>query len=355
MSSYKLQSPWLRSSGIKLGLLLLLASLPLARAQQAVSKQPPVVRHGQTKEDWSSLSLTGSDLVPDPPFVGAKDDFPNFTRELLQVKWRNGDPIDLYVVRPKGVAKPPVVLYLYSYPSETDRFRDNDYCARLTEGGYAAVGFVSALTGHRYAMRPMKEWFVSELQESLGSTVHDVQMIVNYLSTRGDLDMDRLGMFGTGSGATIAILSAATDSRIKAIDLLNPWGDWPDWMAKSSVIPEEERANYVKAEFLQKVAPLDPTKWLPQLKSTAIRIQRLTDDTATPYIAEEKIEAAAGNYAKVVHYENARAFYAAGGGGKVFQWIKEQIKPAEKTPESLRADQHTQSSAGAAHADWLAK
>jgi len=30
----------------------------------------------------------------------------------------------------------------------------------------------------------MKEWFVSEMQESVGSTVHDVQMILNYLETR---------------------------------------------------------------------------------------------------------------------------------------------------------------------------
>jgi hypothetical protein len=53
---------------------------------------------------------------------------------------------------------------------------------------------VSALNGHRYTYRPMKQWFVSELQEALGSSVHDVQMILNYLSTRDDLDMSRVGM-----------------------------------------------------------------------------------------------------------------------------------------------------------------
>src|ERR1700734_1539970 len=135
-----------------------------------------------------------------------------------------GDPIDLYIIRPKGIAKAPLILYLYSYPSETDRFRNNEYCARLTKDGFAAIGFVSALTGQRYANRPMKEWFVSELQESLGSSVHDVQMILNYLSTRDDLDMSRVGMFGVGSGGTIAILAAAVDPRIKAIDVIDPWG-----------------------------------------------------------------------------------------------------------------------------------
>ncbi|HTZ97238.1 MAG TPA: CocE/NonD family hydrolase [Terriglobales bacterium] len=312
--------------------LLLFAVSPLGWTQQsAVNSSKPLVRHGQTPEDWSSISLAGSKLNADPPFVGEKGEFPTFTRELLQVKWRTGDPIDLYVIRPKNVTKPPVVLYLYSYPSETDRFRDNEYCARITEGGYAAVGFVSALTGQRYHMRPMKEWFVSELQESLGSSVHDVQMILNYLSTRGDLDMNRVGMFGTGSGATIAILAAAADPRIKAIDLLDPWGDWPDWMAKSSIIPEDERPNYVKPEFLKKVAPLDPVQWLPQLKTQDIRIQRLKNDTTTPQVAAEKIEAAAGSNVKIVRYDDVKQFYGTGSGGRVFQWVKDQLRPARET------------------------
>ena len=209
------------------------------------------------------------------------------------MKWRPGDPIDLYVIRPKGVARPPVVLYLYGYPSETDRFKDNGYCVRLTANGFAAIGFVSALTGHRYhGGRPMKEWFVSELQESLGSSVHDVQMILNFVSARDDLDMSKVGMFGEGSGGTIAILAAAVDPRIKVIDLLDPWGDWPDWVRDSSVIPENERATYLKPEFLQKVAGLDPMQWLPQLKDQHIRVQQVMDDRNTPKAAKERIDSA---------------------------------------------------------------
>jgi acetyl esterase/lipase len=74
----------------------------------------------------------------------------------------------------------------------------------------------------------MNKWFVSELQEALATSTHDVQMVLNYLAKRGDLDMSRIGMFGQGSGGAIAILSAAADSRIVALDVLDPWGDWPD-------------------------------------------------------------------------------------------------------------------------------
>jgi hypothetical protein len=298
-------------------------------APQVVTAPPgytvPAFKAGNV-EDWTKLTLEGSQLKPEPPLVGQKDNFPNFTRELLQVKWRQGDPIDLYVIRPKNVEKPPVMLYLYSYPSESSRFLDDSYCDRLTKGGIAAVGFVSALTGQRYTNRPMKQWFVSELQESLASTVHDVHLILDYLSTRNDLDLNKVGMFGQGSGGSIAILAAAVDPRIQTLDVLDPWADWPDWMAKSLVIPEEERPNYVKPEFLKKIEPLDPVKWLPQLKTQHIRIQQTASDLV-PSVVQQKVRAAAPASAQVIQFDDLKQFFASNGGGKIFLWSKEQLRP----------------------------
>jgi hypothetical protein len=287
-------------------------------------------------EDWSSLSLANSELIPARPLLGEKVENPQFTRELWQVKWRQGDPIDLYVIRPRGVAKPPVILYLYGYPSETEIFRGDHYCEDVTKDGFAAIGFVSALNGHRYTYRPMKQWFVSELQESLGSTVHDVQMILNYLSTRDDLDMSRVGMFGVGSGGTIAILAAAADPRIKTIDVIDPWGDWPDWMAKSSLIPERERPNYLKPEFLKKVTPLDPVEWLPQLKSQRIRVQQVLDDSVTPRVVQQRIKAATPKTAQIVSFDTTQQFSSAASGGKLVQWVKNQLRLV--SPQSASQD-----------------
>lgn len=336
-----MRSFWIKYQvhGLAVVVLVCFAQLEAGWAQKATGNDNPARSQGRTVEDWSSLSLAGSELIAQKATLGEKDDLPGFTRELIQVQWRVGDPIDLYVIRPKYVPKPPVVLYLYSYPSETDRFRDNDYCARITSGGVAAVGFVSALTGQRYTMRPMKEWFVSELQEALGSSVHDVQMVLNFLSQRDDLDASNAGMFGAGSGGTIAILAAAVDPRIKAIDVLGPWGDWPDWMAKSTLIPENERANYLKPEFLKKVAPLDPVLWLPQVKAQHVRIQNIGDDTVTPKAAQERMESAAPATAKVQRYESTRQFYGAAAAGRIFQWVKDQLRavpPARPGAENTR-------------------
>jgi len=299
-------------------------------AQESGSNRPGSLsaRPVGNLEDWSSLSLANSELIPERPLLGEKYDNPEFTRELWQLKWRQGDPIDLYVIRPKGVAKPPAILYLYSYPSETEIFRSDTYCLNVTRNGFAAIGFVSALTGHRYTNRPMKQWFVSELQEALGSSVHDVQMVLNYLATRDDLDMSRIGMFGVGSGGTVAILAATADPRIKTIDLIDPWGDWPDWMAKSSLIPESERPNYLKPEFLKKVAPLDSLEWLPRLTTLHVRLQQVLDDSATPKVVQERIKAAAPGTTQVVAFDTTEQFSRSMSGDKIVQWVKDQLQPA---------------------------
>src|SRR5208282_4573863 len=49
---------------------------------------------------------------------------------------------------------PPVILYLYSYPFENDRFLNPEFGKFLTKNGFAAVGFASALTGQRYHPAP---------------------------------------------------------------------------------------------------------------------------------------------------------------------------------------------------------
>ena len=91
---------------------------PSAQAPENASEEiatSPLPKWTAFKEDWNSISLADSSLVAQPLVPGDKVDLPrnSFIRELYQVQWRPGDPIDLYVIRPRGVTKPPVVLYLY--------------------------------------------------------------------------------------------------------------------------------------------------------------------------------------------------------------------------------------------------
>jgi hypothetical protein len=334
--------------------LLLVVSSAFAQTELREHHTPdPNLASTSSVEDYSVASLGKSHLSTDPPELVEKSEGSGFTREFLSVMWRPGDRIDLYVIRPTKIEKPPVAIYLYGHPSETDRYHDDGWCQRATAGGYAAVGFVPALTGHRYHDRPMKQWFVSELQEALGKSTHDVQMVLNYLAARGDIDMANVGIFGVGAGGTIAVAAASVDSRIKAIDLLDPWGDWPAWMAKSQVIPEEERSGFVKPEFLSKIAGFDPVRILPQLKVVRIRLVQLNEDFAsTPEEAKKKIELALPASAEKRRFENNSEFFGAiASGGRAFDWLKSQLN----APESREAAGHGGETPGTAAQELFTK
>lgn len=295
-------------------------------------------------ENWEVLKDVKTGLDPMAPFEIQRDEQPDFVRSLVRLQWRVGDPIDLWIMRPKSTEKVPVVLYLYSYPAETDQFRDDAWCKRATAGGFAAVGFVSALTGQRFINRPMKEWFVSQLQESLGSSVHDVQLILNYLSTQSDLDVTRVGMFGMGSGGTIALLAAQADPRITTINVLDPWGDWPHWLRESPVVPEAQRPKYTTEEFLKSVAALDPVAYLPALAARNLRVQQTMTDPVTPKDVKEKFAASVSDPAQSVKYADARGLLAAWQDSGLSGWIKQHLRPST-TPERVAENKRVPASA----------
>jgi len=154
-------------------------------------------------------------------------------------------------------------------------------------------------------------------------------MIINYLWGRGDFDLTRIGVWGDGSGASVAIMAAAVDTRIKSIDLLNPWGDWPDWLAKSSLIPDKERPFYQRPDFLRSVEHLDPIQLLPKLSDRQVRLQYILNGlTVTPTIVRERMEAAAPGNVEIVHYNDTQAFISeVASKGAGFDWIKRQLQP----------------------------
>jgi hypothetical protein len=313
-----------------------------------------------TPEKWTRLELDPANFALLEPANGGEDGNDKFYRELVQLQWRVGDPVEVYVVRPKGIARPPVVLYQYGYNENLDRFKNDRYCERLTAGGYAAVGFEPALGVDRFRSgRPMKEWFVSELQESLGSSVHDVQLVLNYLESRKDLDLDHAGIFGQGSGGAIAILAAATDSRLKAVDTLNPWGDWNDWLAKSSAIPEVERPAYLKPEFLDMVKPLEPVRWLPKVKAPALRLQFVTANPSVPEAAMEQMESAAGHdtastHYTVTRYRDTQDLIRQTDGGRLFDWVKARLATGAEDGQAKAAERQAAKPAAAAPASGKA-
>lgn len=263
-------------------------------------------------------------LRPSKPLVIQTDTRPTFTREIISMQWRPLDPITFFVIKPKNVRRPSVVLYCYTFPQSSKRFMDDEYCARITASGAAAIGFESALTADRYRNRPMREWFVSEMRESLVSTVHDVQYLLDYAQSRGDLNASSAGFFGTGSGATIGVLAATIEPRIRALDLIGPWCDWPTWMKESKQIAEDERPKLTQRAFLRDIRDLDPLNKISKL-NIPIRINHVKEDPTVPDRTIEALRKRLPKSATLTLHEDNIAFYRWTQANSMFGWLPSKL------------------------------
>jgi hypothetical protein len=143
-------------------------------------------------------------------------------------------------------------------------------------------------------------------------------------------------MFGEGSGGSIAILAAGIDSRIKVIDVLDPWGDWPDWLAKSSLIPGHERTSYLTPEFLARIAPLDPILSISKLSGRPFRLQEALFDRTMPSNVRDNFARNAPARAEQVNYQDLKSYQdRASANGQMLLWIKQNLQNLEKDAEPV--------------------
>jgi hypothetical protein len=331
-----------------LPLMLGSAGAPFAASQLAApaqTKSDSAAKPALTfREDFATPSLKTSQLLPTkiegPPAVDSTHE--DYVVEWWRMTWRPEDPIEVYVIKPKGVSKPPVILNLWGYPNDVDLYQKEPIQKELIKGGFAVVGFASALTGQRYHDLPASMWFLSQLPQSLGATTHDVQLILDFIEQRGDLDASRIGMFGNGSSGTIGILASAVDPRIKVLDVLDPWGDWPTWLATSTFVPPDERATYVKPEFLKSVSSLETLEWLRKIQAKRFRLQQPAFSSEDPNAVKEKFRTVAPAGTTIVQYKSMDELNAAFPHSCNLEWLKHELSalPDSSKAEKASMDKH---------------
>jgi acetyl esterase/lipase len=102
-----------------------------------------------------------------------------------------------------------------------------DLLERYADQGFLAVAMDARHAGERGIPIPglanphqsaiLRAFRTGEGQPYLYDTVWDVMRLVDYLSTRADVDPSRIGVIGNSKGGTEAYLAAAADTRIAAV------------------------------------------------------------------------------------------------------------------------------------------
>ena len=180
------------------------------------------------------------------PEVLETREFPSYIRETVQFKSRLHSVIFGYFLSPKHLNNStpnPTILCLAGHGRGVDDIvgieedgsmrtewggYQNDFALQCVAHGYTVLAIEQFGFGHRRdAVAHQKGGGTSSCQPSAGAAlllghtmvgwrVYDAMRAFDYLSTRPEVDMSRLGIMGISGGGTTTFFTAAMDTRIKA-------------------------------------------------------------------------------------------------------------------------------------------
>ncbi|MFO7695920.1 MAG: dienelactone hydrolase family protein [Anaerolineae bacterium] len=158
-----------------------------------------------------------------------QDERDGFVLETLVLDLNGIEPVPAYFARPRGaVRSAPTVLYHHAHGGNHELGKDEfingraalqspPYAKVLTDMGYCALCIDTWNFGERRG-RTESELFKEMLwrgQVLWGMMVYDSIRSLDYLATRPEVDMTRLGTLGLSMGSTMAWWLAALDERVK--------------------------------------------------------------------------------------------------------------------------------------------
>jgi hypothetical protein len=203
--------------------------VPPAVAGQTGSLKP-LEPAGVLREKWTRI--LGASSTAKPPVaarLAAKHDEPSYSGELRYLKTEADSEEKIYIMIPRGASgRLPVVIV---------PFYDVDTSAAKPMGGrqwtppgtrsfaYLAVQHGLAAVCIRWFGESYGEGYaeaVANLKQrhpnltGLGKWVQDSQRLLDYMATRPEFDMSRIGMIGHSLGGKMTLYATAMDNRIRA-------------------------------------------------------------------------------------------------------------------------------------------
>ena len=177
------------------------------------------------------------------PRVTETKEFSTYTRETVLFQSRPNMTVFGYLLLPKDFETPgPTILCLHGHGRGVDDIvgiqedgtmrteygeYQNDFALQCVDRGYAALAIEQFGFGHRRddaacqrgagnsSCLPASGAAFLLGQTMIGWRVYDAMRSLDYLSTRPEIDMNRIGVMGISGGGTTTFYAAAIDERFK--------------------------------------------------------------------------------------------------------------------------------------------
>jgi len=293
-------------------------------------------------------------LDPSPAKVTTTEK--GYRQELLSFASEPNERVPVLILKKDdGPQRRAVVIALHGTGGSKESMRGwlEEYAAR----GWLAVSIDARHHGERatpipglqnpYQSAMFRAYKTGEGHPYLYDTVWDVMRLVDYLSTRPDVDVSRIGLSGNSKGGTEAYLAAAADERIAAVvpfigvqsygwSLRRPAA----WEARTWTLRQATDAAAADAgqplnaafvrKFYDRIAPglvdrFDGPAMLPLIAPRALLVVNADSDPRSPLGGVREAVTAA-----------ERAYAAAGASGK-FSFLLEVDAAHEITADARAA------------------
>jgi len=178
--------------------------------------------------------------------AGAVEDAGSHWREAVELSSDGHPDISGYLLRPKGIiGARPAILALHGHgpgKAEVVGLEPGDarepYGLRMVEAGYVVFSFDffpfgarretdhNAFDGYEYACNSTLIRTLLLGYNLLTLNVFDVSRALDYVSSRPEVDPQRIGVMGSSYGGTASMYAAILDARFKAVALSCSLGEY---------------------------------------------------------------------------------------------------------------------------------
>jgi dienelactone hydrolase len=177
----------------------------------------------------------------------------------------------------------------------------------LTKQGYACIAIDAKYHGERpkgpAAFALLKLPY--DGRDALAQTVVDLRRTIDYLASRGDIDMTRIGYIGYSMGALLGAIVSGVDARVACPVLIVGGGNW-DALVSKSILPlagdRDVKNADVRKGITDALAPLDPALWVGLISPRPVLMINGETDNIVPSASSKALHAAARQPKKIVWY-----------------------------------------------------
>jgi len=267
----------------------------------------------------------------------------------------NGEKVPAFLFVPKNVRKykesldpetlkgyekrvieldgPPWPAIFFMHWLQSDKSLADNFAGKWATYGYAVLAIDGVFKGEREKPgRSILETNIDDSRKNITQQVIDGRRGVDFLETRPDIDIKRLGYFGISMGSLTGAITTAVDDRFKVVVLADGAGDFSTVFSKADlpefqkIIEEIKAKGYTLEKAFEILKPVDPVEYVGHIAPRPVLMINGKKDEIFPYEAMDALHKAANEPKEVKWYNCGHILPVPDTIILTLKWFKNYMK-----------------------------